>query len=69
MQERFEGIVIWYDADNGYGIIQIQSVKKTVTIHDCQIHHSRSKGIRSLHVGQAVSFEVVCTEAHDLYIL
>jgi len=69
MLKRFEGTVIWYDADNGYGIIRLRSGKKTVSIDDCQIHHNRSEGIRSLRVGQTVSFEIVDTQAHNLYLL
>jgi cold shock CspA family protein len=69
MQKRIEGTVIWYDADNGYGIIRSRSDNKTFSIDDSQIHHKRSEGIRSLHVGQDVSFEIVNAEAHNLYFL
>jgi len=69
MQKRFEGTVIWYDSENGYGIIRLRSDKQTVSIDNCQIHHSRAKGIRPLRVGQDVSFEIVNTEAHNLYLL
>ncbi|MEJ2499695.1 MAG: cold shock domain-containing protein [Campylobacterales bacterium] len=69
MQRRFEGTVIWYDDENGYGIIQIRSDKKTVSIDNSQIHHQRSEGIRALRVGQDVSFEIVNTQAHNLYFL
>jgi len=66
MTKRFEGTVIWYDADNGYGIIRVRSSHKTVSIDHSQVHHS-SRDLRDLHVGQDVSFEIVDTEAHNLY--
>jgi len=69
MQKRFEGTVIWYDADDGYGIIRLRAEKRTVSIDKCQIHHSRYEGIRALRVGHDVSFEIVNTEAHNLYFL
>jgi len=69
MQKRFEGTVIWYDTENGYGIIRLRAGKLTVSIDDCQINHSRAEGIRSLRVGQEVSFEIVKTRAHNLYFL
>jgi cold shock CspA family protein len=69
MQERYEGTVIWYDAEDGYGIIRLRAEHKTVSIADCQIHHRRSEGIRALRVGHDVSFEIVDTEAHNLYFL
>jgi cold shock CspA family protein len=68
MQKRFEGTVIWYDPQNAYGIIRLRSGNKTVSIVNSQVHHSRAAGIRSLHVGQDVSFEIVNTEARNLRI-
>ncbi|MHC3994736.1 cold shock domain-containing protein [Thiomicrolovo sp. ZZH C-3] len=69
MQKRFEGTVIWYDTENGYGIIRLCAEYRTVSIHQCQVHHSRADGIRALRVGNNVSFEIVDTEAHNLYFL
>jgi len=69
MQKRFQGSVIWYDSDNGHGIIRIHTNQKTVSIADSQIHHDTSGNIRPLRVGQTVSFEIVDTRAHNLYIL
>ncbi|WP_345987022.1 hypothetical protein WCX18_07585 [Sulfurimonas sp. HSL1-2] len=69
MQKRFEGTVIWYDSENGYGIIRLRAEHKTVSIAECQIHHCRAVGIRALRVGHDVSFEIVDTEAHNLFFL
>ncbi|WP_345969213.1 MULTISPECIES: hypothetical protein [Sulfurimonas] len=69
MHKRFEGTVIWYDAENGYGIIRLRAERRTVSIAECQIHHHRADGIRALRVGHDVSFEIVDTEAHNLYFL
>ena len=69
MQSRYKGTVIWYDENNGYGIIRIRSSKKTVSIDHSQIHHNTSGAIRSLRIGQPVSFEIIDTQAHNLYLL
>jgi cold shock CspA family protein len=69
MQKRFSGTVIWYDADNGHGIIRMDSGNKTLSIDDSQIHHNVSGKRRHLHVGQDVSFEIMDTQARNLYFL
>lgn len=69
MQKRFLGTVIWYDADNGHGIIRIASESTTVSIDDSQVHHNVAGKRRSLRVGQDVSFEIMDTQAQNLYFL
>lgn len=69
MKKRFSGTVIWYDADNAHGIIRLHASRKTVSIHGSQIHHDAADRIHPLHVGQDVSFEVVDTQARNLYLL
>ena len=69
MQTRFQGTVIWYDAENGRGIIRIRADHTTVSIDDSQVHHDSAGGIRPLRVGQDVSFEIVDTRAFNLFIL
>lgn len=68
MPNRFNGTVIWYDMENGYGIIRIGSSTKTVSINAHQVHHDSSSTVRPLRVGQTVSFEVDNVEAKNLYI-
>ena len=69
MHNRYKGTVIWYDEENGFGIIRIRSSRKTVSIDNTQIHHTTSETIRALHVGQPVSFQIINTEARNLYLL
>lgn len=68
MPNRFNGTVIWYDTEKGYGIIRIRSSAKTVSIRAHQVHHDSSSSVRPLFVGQAVSFEVLNAEARNLYM-
>lgn len=69
MQERFEGTIIWYDESNGHGIIRVRSDNTTVSIENSQVHHNTAQKMRSLRVGQDVTFEIVDIQAHNLYFL
>jgi len=66
MKKRFEGTVIWYDDERGYGIIRLRSSRQTVSIDRTQIHYSNEYNLEMV-VGRNVSFEICNIEAHNLY--
>jgi CspA family cold shock protein len=54
MAQRTQGVVKWFNAEKGYGFIQVEGGK------DVFVHHTAIKGsgFRSLDEGDQVEFEV-----------
>jgi CspA family cold shock protein len=54
MAQRTQGVVKWFNAEKGYGFIQVEGGK------DVFVHHTAIKGsgFRSLDEGDRVEFEV-----------
>lgn len=54
MAERIQGVVKWFNAEKGFGFIQVQGSK------DVFVHHTAIKGtgFRSLNEGDKVEFEI-----------
>jgi cold shock protein len=54
MTERTQGVVKWFNAEKGFGFIQVEGSK------DVFVHHTAIKGsgFRSLDEGDRVEFEV-----------
>ncbi len=67
--QRIQGVVIWYDADEGYGIVRLRHTQKNISVSSDQIHHDAHSGICGLSVGESVSLEIVNARAYNLYRL
>ncbi len=54
MAERIQGVVKWFNAEKGFGFIQVQGSK------DVFVHHTAIKGtgFRTLNEGEKVEFEI-----------
>jgi CspA family cold shock protein len=55
VEERIEGVVVWFKADLGYGFIQPNGGGKQIFVHHSAIV---ADGYRTLKEGQTVTFVV-----------
>ena len=55
MEERIQGVVVWFKADLGYGFIQPNGGGKQIFVHHSAIV---ADGYRTLKEGQTVTFTV-----------
>ena len=55
MEERIQGVVVWFKADLGYGFIQPNGGGKQIFVHHSAIV---ADGYRTLKEGQTVTFVV-----------
>ena len=55
MEERIQGVVVWFKADLGYGFIQPNGGGKQIFVHHSAIV---ADGYRTLQEGQTVTFVV-----------
>lgn len=66
---RIEGTIIWYSVDKQHAIIRQKLNRKTISIHQSQIHFNSLKDIGKLSIGQKVSFVINNSIAENLYFL
>lgn len=68
MLTTFVGTVIWYNMQEGYGIIRPDDGIRKVSLDHRQIHHDAYNYI-SLEVGHRVSFTLEGCAARDVRII
>lgn len=69
MSEQTYGTVIWYDSDEGYGIIQPDAGNRKASINSHQVHHDYKAGILLLQVGHRVAYTLRGSKACNLFII